>query len=161
VALAARRPNRGPRIVRSWDRLAPWWPWSVGPGPGAGGRALVALVALDLVPGPGARPWCPALVPVAAWSRSWCPARAAGAGGRVCVCMSPGPVFVCPGPHVQTPRAAQLGPWPVAVGRVAWAVAAGSRALARGQRPGHPGAQKTGRARAARALARFYTVSFT
>jgi hypothetical protein len=55
----------------------------------------------------------------------WAVGPGLGAGGRVCVCMSPGPVFVCPGSHVQTPRAAQLGPWPVAVGRVAWAASLG------------------------------------
>ena len=142
--------------------LEPWPAYRAQLGPV---RALVAVARGARRVARGACSWCrstwwpwgPALVPVAAWSRSWCPARAAGAGGRVCVCMSPGPVFVCPGPHVQTPRAAQLVP--VAVGRVAWGPVAGSRAVARGQGPGHPGAQKTGRAQAARALARFYTVS--
>jgi hypothetical protein len=148
VAPGAGRLIRGPRIVRSWDRLAPWWPWPVGPGawpvgPAAGAGRPGGLGPAAGTVGRGARPWCrwPCLCLYVARSR---------------VCMSGLARTNTQGRAAGTVAG---GRGPRRLGRVAWAVAAGSRALARGQRPGHPGAQKTGRVQAARALARFYAVS--
>ena len=76
MAPAARRLNRGPCIVRSWDRLAPWWPWSVGPGAWAVGPAAGTV-------GRGAWTWC-----------RWPPGRAAGAGGHLVAQLVPVAVFV-------------------------------------------------------------------
>jgi hypothetical protein len=138
VALAARRPNRGPRIVRSWDRLAPWWPWSVGPGPGAGGRGPRPGGPGPGGPGPGAGGRLVAqLVPgraAGAWSRSWClVAQLVPVAVFVFVCRPvpclyvPARTYKHPGPRSwdrgRWPWAASPGPWPPV--RAPWRVGKG------------------------------------